>query len=573
MSLFKKKKARRFAGSVDSAVLAQRALDFIAEGVMLVDASGTIQFANPGAATMAGYDDPANIIGLDYQLIIRLETDEGVPVEPTQSSLYTAIKTNANMTTRDYLLVSAQAEHRVAVSLSCIPTGAVHDLRIVTFRDITKELAEENEQAEFISTASHEMRTPVASIEGYLGLALNPQTATIDSRAKQYLDAAHAASQHLGHLFKDLLDVTKLDDKRLKPHYVPVDAVEVVRRIAGEREKDIRAKNLQYSFGAGGAALFDKNRIEPKVYMAVDMDFLHEILDNLMENAIKYTPEGGQIWVNARGDGDKVLINVTDNGIGVSPEDAGHIFQKFYRVDNSQTRQIGGTGLGLYLVKQRVEAMGGRVWLESSFGDGSTFFVSLPRISESEYEKMKIAQANEQMVKNFSAPNRLQGQPTTITSAQVGLAPGQVLPAAAAEPQIIKYQDPALGETPVGNTEVTPAANANTTEAGVGAGSAATSSVTLGAAAAGNANPAPVATAGNASAMAPSNNTAPAAMNGASAATTASSTGTTGAGAGTAGTAASSTATPVTSAPINVATASNPVAQSTNSTASNTNQT
>ncbi len=443
MSLFKKRKVRRFAGSVDSAVLAQRALDFIAEGVMLVDEAGTIQFSNPAAANMTGYEASENIVGLDYQLIIRLETDEGVPVEPTQSSLYTAIKTNERMTTRDYLLVSAQVEHRIAVSLSCIPTGAMHDFRIVTFRDITKELAEENEQAEFISTASHEMRTPVASIEGYLGLALNPQTATIDARAKQYLDAAHAASQHLGHLFKDLLDVTKLDDKRLKPHYVPVDAVEVVRRITGEREKDIRAKNLRYSFGAGNAALLDKKRIEPRVYMAVDMDFLHEILDNLMENAIKYTPEGGQIWVNARGDGDKVLINVTDNGIGISPEDEGHIFQKFYRVDNSQTRQIGGTGLGLYLVKQRVEAMGGRVWLESSFGEGSTFFVSLPRISDSEYEKMKIAQANEQMVKNFSAPSMLQNGPAqAITSAQVGLAPGQAVSAAHSEPQIIQYQDP-----------------------------------------------------------------------------------------------------------------------------------
>lgn len=418
MSLFSFGKKKSGSAGTDTAALAQRALDFITEGVIVVDERGMIKFANPAAAALTGYDAADTIVGLDYQLILRLQTEEGTPVEPTQSTLYTAIMTNQNFTTREYWLVSAQTEHRVAVALSCIPTGNERADRIVTFRDITKELAEENEQAEFISTASHEMRTPVASIEGYLGLALNPQTATIDARAKQYLEAAHSASQHLGHLFKDLLDVTKLDDNRLRAHLVPVDAVEAVQRIASEREKDMAAKKLKFSFGTPEAPVsLDKKRIEPKVYMATDLDFLHEIIDNLIENAIKYTPEGGEIWVNARGDGDKVLINVTDTGIGISNEDAGHIFQKFYRVDNSQTRQIGGTGLGLYLVKQRVEALGGRVWVESGFGDGSTFFVSLPRISDAEYEKMRIAYENEQMIRNFAATERAQAVQAAVQAA------------------------------------------------------------------------------------------------------------------------------------------------------------
>ena len=418
MGLFSKKQKpiNSYAGTVDSSALAQRALDFIAEGVLLVDESGMTQFANPAAAAMTGYDSSAMLTGLDYSLILRLENADGAPVEISKTNVYTALKTNQPLTTRDYLLVSAQAEHRIAISLSIIPTGGTHDFKIITFRDITKELQEENEQAEFISTASHEMRTPVASIEGYLGLALNPQTATIDARAKQYLEAAHSASQHLGRLFKDLLDVTKLDDKRLKAHPVPVDAVEIVQKLAATHEKEFLAKNLHYTFGTSEPASFDKKHIEPKVYMAVDVDFLREILDNLIGNAIKYTPEGGQIWVNVRGDGDKVLINVTDTGIGISAEDAAHVFQKFYRVDNSQTRQIGGTGLGLYLVKQRVEALHGRVWLESAFGQGSTFFVSLPRLSASEYEKMSIAEANKQMVQQFSAapqpqPAASQAQP------------------------------------------------------------------------------------------------------------------------------------------------------------------
>lgn len=400
MSLFKSKKPKvsmpvAAADIANYSALAELTLNSITDGVLLIDDAGIIKFANPAAATMVGYGSPSNMLGLDYKTVLRLETTNGAAVPPDQSKLAQAVQTNQAMTLRDYVLISVQSERRAAISLTVTPTGGPKSNKIITFRDITKELEEEEKQSEFISTASHEMRTPVASIEGYLGLALNPSTATIDDRARQYLEAAHSSSQHLGRLFKDLLDVTKLDDGRLKVHAVPVEIVSVVRQMVGARENDMRAKHLKYSFGTTGPVTGDK-QIDQLVYAAVDLDFLREILDNLIENAIKYTPDGGEIWVNARGDGDKVLINVTDTGIGVSPEDAGHIFQKFYRVDNSQTRQIGGTGLGLYLVKQRVEAMDGRAWVESAFGDGSTFYVSLPRLTPAEYQRRLIAYQNEQ---------------------------------------------------------------------------------------------------------------------------------------------------------------------------------
>lgn len=423
MSLFKKKKqpvAAPVAMMANYSGLAELTLNNITDGVILIDANGTIVFANPAATTMVGYGSPTNVVGLNYQVVLRLENSDGAEVPPEQTKLTYAVKTNAALTTREYYLVSAQSERKAAISLTLTPTGGPKDSKIITFRDITKELEEEQEQSEFISTASHEMRTPVASIEGYLGLALNPQTATIDARAKQYLEAAHQASQHLGRLFKDLLDITKLDDGRAKMRLVPVEIVTVVKEMAATHGKEMAAKNLKYSFGTTATVKRDR-QIEQLVYAAVDLDFLREILDNLIENAIKYTPEGGEIWVNARGDGDKVVINVTDTGIGVSPEDAGHIFQKFYRVDNSQTRQIGGTGLGLHLVKQRVEAMDGRVWVESAFGEGSTFFVSLPRISDSEYEKRMIAYQNEQARLQYIQASKAQAGVVTQTDAGTGV--------------------------------------------------------------------------------------------------------------------------------------------------------
>lgn len=466
MGLFRKKKRSKLSAD-DAAALALRSLDFIAEAVLVVDENGMIKFANPAAAAMTGYSDPDNLTGLDYQLIIHLEDDKENPVDPNQSTLYTAIHLNQSLHTRQYILVAAQGERKIAIDLSLIPTGDQRADRIVTFRDITKELAEEKEQAEFISTASHEMRTPVASIEGYLGLCLNPQTATIDERAKKYLEAAHSASQHLGHLFKDLLDVTKLDDNRADAHLVPVDAVEAVSYIANEQAETMQQKNIRYIFGE--SKYTDKKRLTQKIYMAVDYDFLHEIVDNLVGNAIKYTPEGGEIKVNVKGDGDKVIISVADNGIGIPAEDLGHIFQKFYRVDNRQTREIGGTGLGLYLVKQRAENMGGRVWAESDYGHGSVFYVSLPRISESEYEKMRIAYGNEKMMRTpFVAPVVGTAEPKipaagvsrTVTGASTAkiVQPQAVIPQAVPQAQQVAATEPAAAEVQPTANSVAPAA-------------------------------------------------------------------------------------------------------------------
>ena len=419
------------AGRTDYSALAEMALNAIGDGVLIIDENGVIKFANPAAARMTGYGDASNLVGLSYQLVMKLETLDGATVDSAQSKLAQAIAVNQPVALREYVLVAMQGQHKDAIALTLTPTGGPRADKIITFRDITKELAEEEEQSEFISTASHEMRTPVASIEGYLGLALNPQTATIDARARQYLEAAHASSQHLGRLFKDLLDVTKLDDGRMKPHLTPVDVVAVVREMARAHEPKMQAKHLKYSFGTADA-VNNGQKVEPRVFAAVDLDFMREILDNLIENAIKYTPDGGEVWVNARGDGDKVLINVTDTGIGISPEDAAHVFQKFYRVDNSQTRSIGGTGLGLYLVKQRVEALGGRVWVESAFGEGSTFFVSLPRLSDAEYERLRLAYQNTQAVQAFKSgavaqavavPQMPVAQPVSV--AQVPVQPVQ----------------------------------------------------------------------------------------------------------------------------------------------------
>ena len=257
----------------------------------------------------------------------------------------------------------------------------------MVFRDISKELSDNREQAEFISTASHEMRTPVASIEGYLGLALNPATATIDARAKSFLEKAHENTQHLGQLFQDLLDITKAEDGRLKNEPVVLDATDFSRNIWEGLKPKAEDKGLEYIFMPDHNVAGEKT-IMPVFFIHADRDHLHEVLNNLFENAIKYTPSG-TVAVNVTGDSDSVRISVKDSGIGIPAEDLPHLFQKFYRVDNSETREINGTGLGLFLSRKLTESIGGKLTVESEYKKGSVFTVRLPRITRENAESLK----------------------------------------------------------------------------------------------------------------------------------------------------------------------------------------
>lgn len=378
----------------DTSALANLVFNTIEEGLIITNPTGIILLANPAAMRMLGATDANTILNLQISSVLHLENGEGLKIEDNVNPIIRSINSGENYTTSDLVLISMQEQRRpVAITVVCATSG--QNERIITMRDIARELEEEGEQTEFISTASHEMRTPVASIEGYLGLALNPKTATIDDRARKYLEEAHASSKHLGRLFKDLLDVTKLDDKKIKVQLSPIEVSSTVRSIVNGQVPQMSEKGIHYTFGAAGTSRDGAGKtINQEVYSSVDIDFLREAINNLVENAIKYTATGGGIWVNVRGDDDRVLINVTDTGIGISPDDLKHIFQKFYRADNSQTRTVGGTGLGLYLVKQRVEAMGGKVWAESSFGEGSTFYLSFPRITAEEYKRRKQIASN-----------------------------------------------------------------------------------------------------------------------------------------------------------------------------------
>lgn len=368
-------------------------INSIAEGVVVTDPDGKIQLINPAAQQMLGWNKE-DAMNLDYRSVIKIGDNKGQDLPDNASPIRQMLITNQSIMSNDYSLTTHSGK-KLLISLLVSPVGDSASGATIVFRDITTEKQEERAKAEFISTASHEMRTPVAAIEGYLGLALNPATAVIDDKARAFLVKAHESTQHLGRLFQDLLTVSRSEDGRLAPKPTVVDIVAFTKEVVDGLMPKAQEKGLFLYFRptSGGGEEGVKN-VSPVYYSYIDQDQLREVLNNLVDNAIKYTLKGN-ITIDVTGDTSNISVSVTDTGIGIPPEDVPHLFQKFYRVDNSDTREIGGTGLGLYISRRLIEANSGHIGVNSELGKGSIFFVTIPRISHDRATEI-IQQQNQQ---------------------------------------------------------------------------------------------------------------------------------------------------------------------------------
>jgi PAS domain S-box-containing protein len=365
-------------------------INAIGDGVIAIDNQDLIQLINPAAQQILGWGKQ-DALTLNYKSILHMIDKKANELDQSADPVAQVQNTNQQIRTND-LTILTRSGKKLLASLVVSPIGQAGSGVIVVFRDITKETTESREQAEFISTASHEMRTPVASIEGYLGLALNPNTATIDDKARDFIMKAHESAEHLGRLFQDLLDVSKADDGRMSNVPKVVDMIAYTHDILEGLQEKADEKGLQLIYKP--IPNDNERHLAPVYSVNLDNDHIREIINNLTENAIKYTPKG-QVIVDVTGTEDKVVVSVQDSGIGIPAEDMPHLFQKFYRVDNVDTREIGGTGLGLYLCRRLAETLGGRIWVESEYKKGSTFYVELPRIDNQEAERISAEQEAE----------------------------------------------------------------------------------------------------------------------------------------------------------------------------------
>lgn len=379
----------------------------MAEGVIVVDAQRRIQLFNHAAQNLTGWD-LASAQGIDSSLVLKLSDLEDKTIAAEADPFMRAWDSGKNIILDD-LVMTTKAGRKIQLNISVSPIfGDQQQVSggIALIRDISREKAVERQRDEFVSTASHEMRTPVAAIEGYISLAMNANIATIDERARGFLVKAHDAVGHLGELFRDLLSVTKAEEGKLHGPLVAVNVTDLVQRAVDDMEFSAAKKSLTLSFQTAGlvASSQSSNAIMPIFWAKGDPERLREVVMNLIENAIKFTPQGG-ITISMVGDLKEVRVSVSDSGIGISEEDIGHLFQKFYRIDNSATRTIGGTGLGLYLCRTIIELFNGRIWATSKAGAGTTFHFSLPRLSDHQLAILQAAKPTAaQSIKTIMPP-------------------------------------------------------------------------------------------------------------------------------------------------------------------------
>lgn len=388
-------------------------INSIEDGVILIDTAKVIQLFNPAAANICGWAS-AEAAGLDILNVFTIIDAKSQPYSEYNNPFMQVLRTGAIV--RDNTgYIETRSKTVTAINLSVTPlvnqNGELEGA-VGIFRDVTKERTEEKARAEFISTASHEMRTPVAAIEGYLALAMNNKVCQIDSKAHDYLDKAHSSTEHLGKLFQDLLTSAKAEDGRLTSHPTAVEMSSFLTQLAEDLRFSAEKRGLGMEFVIGatnampGDAGGSQKVVSPLYYVNADPDRMREVITNIFDNAVKYT-EKGKVRMSLTGDENIVQFSVADTGPGIPMEDLPHLFQKFYRVDSSATRTIGGTGLGLFICRKIVELYGGRIWAESVIDTGSTFFVNLPRLNAEQVKKLQAQSSTSEILQNATAPTKI----------------------------------------------------------------------------------------------------------------------------------------------------------------------
>jgi signal transduction histidine kinase len=248
------------------------------------------------------------------------------------------------------------------------PSGPEEVVAIV--RDITQRKEVDRLKDEFISIVSHELRTPLTSLRGFTELMLT-RDFSLDKR-RELLSIMQREATRLTDLINDFLDLRRIESGQQNDQMVDVDLAAV-----------LRASVALFS-NTAGPHIFQTQVPDQLPSVHADADRLHQVLINLLSNAVKFSPQGGTITAGIRSDGREIVVWVADQGVGIAPEELPKVFVRFFRVDNRDIRKIGGTGLGLTLVKEIIAAHGGRMWAESTSGHGSTFFFTLPVVDKSE---------------------------------------------------------------------------------------------------------------------------------------------------------------------------------------------
>ena len=334
---------------------AARVLAHIGDGVFFVDGTGVIRLWNPAIAAVTGLDPDRVLDRRPQEVLPGWAAIE--PLVPVASAPAYAAKHAETLP-----LDLGDRELWISISAVQFPDGTVYALR-----DLTEERGIEKLKSEFVATVSHELRTPLAAVYG-AAMTLRRKDIELDDDHRGRLLAVIAGeSDRLARIVEQVLAASRLDSGSF--------AFAVERCDAGRLALQVVEAARVHAPPGVAIELAPEDDLPP---VAADPDMLRQVLTNLVENAVKYSPSGGRVHLSLTRHEGRVLFAVRDEGLGIPLREQERIFEKFFRLDPNLTRGVGGTGLGLYICRELVRRMGGRIWVASREGEGSTFFFELP---------------------------------------------------------------------------------------------------------------------------------------------------------------------------------------------------
>jgi len=343
----------RLYGEAEKGANAAQALAYVADGVVLLDGDGVVRHWNPAAAAITGVDE-THALGKPV--------DEVVSAWAALTSHVPLAQPGASGTRPVTVpLVLDGRELWVAVSGVDFGEGTVYALQ-----DVTGERALEKTRSDFVATASHELRTPLAAVYGAVRTLRREDIELSEADRTTFLEMIESEALRLSHIVGQILLAGQLDADAVELSVTECNPAEIAAGVIESASVHL-PEGITLSLNADGAPsiMCDENK-------------LRQVLVNLLDNGIKYSPDGGKVGIRLERDGNGCLIEVSDEGLGIPSSEREKIFEKFYRLDPQQTKGVGGSGLGLYICRELVERMSGRLTVESKPGRGSRFTVDVP---------------------------------------------------------------------------------------------------------------------------------------------------------------------------------------------------
>ncbi|MFA6424135.1 MAG: ATP-binding protein [Candidatus Magasanikbacteria bacterium] len=342
-------------------------LNSIGDGVVATDNTGAIIFINKVAEEMLSWTGA--VIGEKLGEISLLTNANGEHISIEKHPLHLSLETKKQVVTKDYRFVR-EGKVDLAVYISATPVILKDEVvgAIEVFRDITKEKEIDQAKSEFVSLASHQLRTPLSTVNWYTEMLLAGDAGKMNAEQKKYLREIYDSNNRMIDLVNTLLNVSRIEMGTFKVKPEPIKISEVIESLLSELSVQTSQHKLKV----------EKKFGKDVPTINADPSLIRIIIQNLLSNAVKYTPDGGKISAEVMRRPHDVMIEIKDSGYGIPKNQQDKIFNKMFRAENVKDKITDGNGLGLYSTKAIVEQSGGKIWFESEENKGTSFFVTIP---------------------------------------------------------------------------------------------------------------------------------------------------------------------------------------------------